>query len=113
MASAEVSCSDFETATATAQPGDFVYFDPPYVTGHNNNGFVDYNENLFSWEDQRRLADRARELRDAGVGVVISNANHNAVRELYSTFRVAEISRRSALASSVSQRKLVTEAVFY
>lgn len=113
LTDAYVAVEDFESATESARPGDLVYFDPPYVTGHNNNGFVDYNENLFSWDDQIRLSRRARELRDGGVHVVVSNANHAAVRELYKTFRVAEISRRSALASSAANRKVVTEAVFY
>ena len=48
--------ADFEAAVAKAKAGDLVYLDPPYVTGHNDNGFIDYNEKLFSWSDQQRLA---------------------------------------------------------
>ncbi|SMY02509.1 DNA adenine methylase [Brevibacterium aurantiacum] len=105
--------SDFEESVANAQPGDLVYFDPPYVTGHNNNGFVDYNEKLFSWDDQERLARLARELQESGAHVVVSNANHPSIINLYPTFKLSEISRRSALASDIKQRKTVTEAVFH
>ncbi|MGC8020786.1 DNA adenine methylase, partial [Salmonella enterica] len=57
LATATLRSGDFEAAVEDAAEGDFVYFDPPYVTGHNNNGFVEYNESLFSWEDQRRLSE--------------------------------------------------------
>ncbi|WP_402844659.1 DNA adenine methylase [Microbacterium sp. GXS0129] len=113
LSGASLAVSDFEATARQAGPGDLVYFDPPYVTGHNNNGFVDYNEDLFAWRDQERLAGVARELRDSGVHVMVSNADHSAIRELYSTFNYAQVSRRSALASSVTKRTTVTEAVFY
>ncbi|MEY9260035.1 DNA adenine methylase [Brevibacterium epidermidis] len=113
LASASVSVADFENSVMDAKSGDLVYFDPPYVTGHNNNGFVDYNEKLFSWEDQQRLARLASELKASGVHVVVSNANHPSILSLYPSFRQAIISRRSALASDVAKRKSVTEVVFY
>ncbi|MFJ2370223.1 DNA adenine methylase [Microbacterium sp. NPDC087665] len=113
LSTATIEVNDFESTVRDASAGDLVYFDPPYVTGHNNNGFIDYNEDLFAWKDQERLARVARELQDEGVHVIVSNANHAAVHALYPTFRVAEVSRRSALASTVSQRTTVTEAVFY
>lgn len=105
--------SDFGEVGRAARSGDFVYFDPPYVTGHNNNGFIDYNENLFSWADQVRLSQLAAQLQARGVHVVVSNALHASITVLYPTFNVAEITRRSTLAGNTSARKQVTEAVFY
>jgi DNA adenine methylase len=46
---------DFEEIESRVGSGDFVFFDPPYVTTHNINGFADWNERLFSWSDQLRL----------------------------------------------------------
>ena len=46
---------DFEKSIAKAGRGDFVYFEPPYITGHQNNGFLKYNSQLFSWSDQELL----------------------------------------------------------
>ena len=108
-----VSVSDFETLASEAKSGDFVYFDPPYVTGHNNNGFIDYNQKLFSWSDQVRLAALAERLRKRGVHVMVSNAEHEAIIALYPNFRVGSVTRRSTLASSIAARKQITEAVFY
>jgi len=53
---ATLRVSDFEPIIDQAEAGDFVFADPPYITGHNNNGFVRYNDKLFKWEDQDRLA---------------------------------------------------------
>lgn len=111
--SVSISAVDFGHLDDSAVAGDLVYFDPPYVTGHHNKGFVDYNEKLFSWSDQQRLADLARRLQKRGVTVIISNALHENIIGLYPTFQVVEIVRRSALASEVSSRKSVTEAMFY
>lgn len=107
-----LSC-DFETALEDVEAGDLVYLDPPYVTRHNNNGFVDYNETLFSWEDQKRLAMRARQMADAGVYVIVSNADHREVLDLYQGFRSRTLARSSTLASDARHRVRVKEAILY
>jgi DNA adenine methylase len=105
--------SDFERAVVNAKAGDLVYFDPPYVTGHNNNGFIDYNEKLFSWSDQQRLAKLAKDLKSRRVNVIVSNANHDGVIELFPGFKLKRISRSSTLASETEYRGPVSEVVFY
>jgi DNA adenine methylase len=113
FSNAEISVCDFEEATSSAASGDFVFFDPPYVTKHNFNGFRDYNEKLFSWNDQERLAKEARRLRDIGVYVVVTNAAHPDVRELYRGFPSYEFERSSTLASRSEHRGKVGEIIFY
>ncbi len=54
---ATLTHSDFSHTINEAKRGDFLFIDPPYVTRHNFNGFVKYNDNIFSWNDQERLAD--------------------------------------------------------
>lgn len=111
--SVQLMAGDFEAALEGAGPGDFVYLDPPYVTGHSNNGFVEYNEVLFNWSDQVRLAKVAQALKESGVHVVISNAWHEAVRQLYPGFQVLPITTHSSMAGASSKRLRVTEAAFY
>jgi DNA adenine methylase len=110
---AKLSCKDFEFVQDLAQESDLVFFDPPYVTKHNNNGFRDWNETLFSWKDQKRLAATAQILRKRGVHVIVSNANHNDVIKLYSGFKKKKIFRSTTLASSSDFRGLVSEIVLY
>jgi len=74
---------DFEKATKSATSGDLVYFDPPYTVAHANNGFVKYNERIFSWADQERLSAHAKALAGKGCAVLVSNADHPSVRSLY------------------------------
>ena len=104
---------DFAATVASAEPGDLVYFDPPYVTGHNNNGFVDYNEVLFSWGDQERLAALAVELDKRGVWVVISNADHQPIVDLFHPFEAIRVSRPSTIAGRPSKRRLTLEVVLF
>jgi DNA adenine methylase len=110
-----VTClvGDFELLLADAMPGDLVFLDPPYVTRHNNNGFIDYNERLFSWEDQERLAREARRLAELNVHVVITNARHCDVLELYDGFYLRTSERASTLAASNDKRGRVQEAIFW
>jgi DNA adenine methylase len=108
----DLRCCDFEDALADAGSGDLIFLDPPYVTSHNNNGFIDYNEQLFSWADQVRLARVARELSAKGAHVLVTNAYHGEVVDLYHGFELTPVNRASTLASTASKRGRVSEALF-
>lgn len=102
---------DFEDTLEGVEAEDLVFLDPPYVTRHNNNGFVDYNEVLFSWEDQRRLAQVARRLVARGASIIVTNAYHQEILDLYEGFSLLPFDRRSTLAAEVSKRTVVKEAI--
>jgi DNA adenine methylase len=109
----ELKTCDFNELLVDVEEGDLVYLDPPYVTGHSNNGFIDYNEKLFAWEDQVRLAKAAAELDRRGAYVVVTNAEHADVLKLYEGFDVVVVGRRSTLAGDVSARRPVREVIIY
>lgn len=113
LQNSELFCADFEQSTMNAKSGDCVYFDPPYTVAHGNNGFVKYNEKIFSWKDQERLEAIAKKLALRGVKVVISNADHPSLRDLYKDFKVQTIERWSKISASATGRKKITECVFY
>ena len=98
---------------ASAREGDLVYLDPPYTTAHANNGFLKYNAKIFTWDDQKRLAEIAHELAKRGCSVIISNADHDSIRKLYKDFKVLEIDRYSVIAASGKFRRRITEYAFY
>lgn len=108
---AALSCGDFEASVDVAGPRDFLFIDPPYVTSHNNNGFIEYNEKIFSWEDQVRLAAAARRAVDRGASVMVTNANHEKVIALYEGFEEVVIERASTLAASSTKRGRTTEVL--
>jgi DNA adenine methylase len=115
LQTAELDVCDFEQSVALAKRGDLVYFDPPYITGHTNNGFVEYNANVFAWADQARLARSAGELVSRGVNVVISNAVHPSITRLYNRHAQLtrfEIERWSTMAGASEKRFHTKEVVF-
>jgi DNA adenine methylase len=102
---------DFEDIEDRVSRDDFVFLDPPYVTAHNMNGFVDWNERIFSWADQVRLASMAKRLIAKGANVLITNADHDDVRKLYAGLIYRRIVRTSTLAADKSKRTKTSEAV--
>lgn len=110
-ATPRVRRGDFEPVVDSAAEGDFVFLDPPYVTSHNENGFVAYNEKIFSWSDQERLARAAARAVSRGASVAVTNANHASVIALYPWFDVVVLERASTLAASSSKRGRTTEVL--
>jgi DNA adenine methylase len=108
---AEILTADFSDVLALPTPGDVVYLDPPYTVAHANNGFVKYNDRLFLWADQERLAADARRLAEAGVSVIVSNAFHTSIAALYPGFRHIEITRTSVMAAAAGRRGPIKEYV--
>jgi DNA adenine methylase len=112
LQNAAIACCDFPQLLTTATAGDFVYLDPPYTVMHSPNGFRHYNERLFCWQDQIRLARTAGEVARRGCLVVVSNADSEEIRALYPEFSYQGVSRHSVLAADAKRRRPIGEAVF-
>ena len=56
LKSARLGNGDFAKCLRYVGRGDLVFLDPPYTVAHNHNGFVKYNQRLFSFDDQQRLS---------------------------------------------------------
>lgn len=108
---AKLVAGDFEIIKKEVGRGDWVYFDPPYITGHRNNGFLKYNKHLFSWDDQVRLASLSSNLAQNGVNVLISNADHESVISLYKDFYYYRVVRNSLIGGGNSYRGEIFEAI--
>lgn len=100
---------DFEPIIGFASTSDLLFIDPPYVTSHNNNGFIEYNENIFSWNDQIRLSIVAHQAVDRGATVLVTNANHSQVIDLYHGFERVILERASTLAAAKDRRGRTSE----
>jgi DNA adenine methylase len=113
LAAADLRNSDFEPVINEAKEGDLVFADPPYTVSHNNNGFQRYNERLFSWEDQRRLASALARAKLRGAMIVATNADHEPVKELYRAkgFTLTTVGRASLIASDSGSRNHFREVI--
>lgn len=105
LKTADIISGDFEKSINLAKNGDLVFADPPYTVKHNYNGFIKYNEAIFTWEDQIRLRDALLAASRRGATVVLTNAAHESIRELYKNdFSISTLNRASVLAGSSAAR---------
>jgi DNA adenine methylase len=103
---------DFEKVLNGVKDDDFVFIDPPYTVKHNGNGFVKYNESIFSWNDQVRLAKAVKSKARSGASILVTNAYHPTVVDLYRDFAtVVPIERASILSGDKSYRGKTQEAI--
>ena len=112
LKNAKIQCQDFSVSLEKAHNGSLVYCDPTYTVMHNNNGFKRYNENNFKWEDQERLALACLQANERGATIIISNAFHNDIQQLYPSAKLYTVKRHSNLCPDSSKRKTVQESVF-
>ena len=112
LRNASLICGDFENVLAEARAGDLVYCDPTYTVTHDNNGFVRYNERNFCWDDQKRLAATCQQVAKRGATVLVSNADHEKVLELYHSCEVRQFDRMSLLCPDSRKRRPTKELLF-
>lgn len=103
-------CFDYSSKQATF--GDFVYFDPPYVPVSASSSFTSYTKDGFGSLEQVLLRDHALRLKKKGVHVMLSNAEHDFVRELYQDdFDISSILVGRAINCNGNKRGSVGEVV--
>lgn len=112
LARAHLRCMDFEEVLYVAEPGDFVYLDPPYepVTDKRDS-FTRYTSNDFGQDQQRLLCDVVRELGAMGCQVMLSNSDTPFIRELYDGFDIQTVQVARAINSDATKRGKVSEVV--
>ena len=113
LQNATLAACDFEETLMEARKGDLVFLDPPYTTAHNVNGFIKYNQKIFSWRDQERLKSCVVAARDRGARIILTNANHSSILSLYETFGSPKtLGRASVISGSNEARTKTTEALY-
>ncbi|MFC7598017.1 DNA adenine methylase [Terrabacter sp. GCM10028922] len=113
LEAASLSSGDFFETLENVKAGDLVFVDPPYTVAHNNNGFVKYNQKLFSFEDQHRLSEYLDGVRDLGAHYIMTNAAHESIALLFEKGdRRIETSRRNSVGGATSARGSATEYLF-
>lgn len=110
LSTAKIKAQDFETTLNSAKRGDFIFIDPPYTVRHNMNGFVKYNEKIFSWNDQVRLKASIVNAAKSGAKILVTNASHESILDLYDGLgQKFELERHSVLAGQSKYRSKTAE----
>lgn len=102
----------FEESLKVVQPKDVVYLDPPYIEV-NKNSFTKYTTKGFSKEQQILLRQEADRLHGLGAYVYASNSDTPLSRELWSGWKIAELTRSGCMNSDANKRQRVGELLFY
>ena len=108
---ASVREESFEACLARAQPGDFVYLDPPYHPRSRTASFTTYTGVEFRERDQRRLAELYRALDARGCLLMLTNSATPLVRRLYNGFRIETALAARAISCKGRGRGKVEELV--
>lgn len=112
LESVSLRSGDFEKTIEKAGAGDLIFTDPPYTVRHQYNGFVKYNEQLFSWDDQVRLKTALVLAKNRGAKIICTNADHASIRELYEPdFDLFPVDRYSAISGLSTSRGKYAELI--
>ena len=111
LSAATIEERDYRKVLDAAQPGDFVYFDPPYHPISKTANFTSYTSQSFSEDDQAALADIFAELDKKGVRCMLSNSDTPFIRGLFDKFRTDTVLAPRAISRKSSGRKPVNEVV--
>ena len=106
----DIRHGDFAWVADEAQPGDFVYFDPPCVPRSRTSSSPDRTQTGFTMEDQQRVRDVALALKRSGVHVLISTPYAPEVHDLYKDeFEISEVQAGRSISARGKGRGKVTE----
>jgi DNA adenine methylase len=111
LSAVEVREGDFAYVREAAEPGDLVYFDPPYEPVSPTAEFTDYAAEGFDRADQERLLAVATDLADRGVAVVLSNSGVVYDRYREAGLYVDLVGARRAINSDGDARGEVDEVI--
>tara|TARA_R110002051_G_scaffold50069_1_gene97231 strand:- start:4815 stop:5657 length:843 start_codon:yes stop_codon:yes gene_type:complete len=107
-----IKAVDFKETLKEVKKGDLVFLDPPYTVAHENNGFIEYNQKLFSWNDQEKLKEFTQAIDDKGAYFILTNASHKSILELYkNTGKIFKKSRYSKVGGRNKTRGMYNELI--
>lgn len=107
----ELRVGGFAAVLDRVQPGDFVYFDPPYVPLSATSSFTSYAKGGFDMKMQEELADVFGKLVERGCQVRLSNSDTPVVRELYKQWDIEVIRAPRMINSNARKRGCVDEVL--
>jgi DNA adenine methylase len=105
--------ADFEDIRSNIKKKDLIFLDPPYTVSHNLNGFIKYNQKLFSLEDQHRLSSLIDFIKSKGAYYILSNAAHSKIVQIFDkNDKILKLSRANLIGGINAVRGKTTEYIF-
>jgi DNA adenine methylase len=105
LAKAEIKLGDFrEVLMESAEAGDFIFLDPPYVPISNSADFKRYTRTQFHDQDHYAMADLVKTLSARGCDILITNSNHPLVHDLYQGYHIEIVQSKRSVNSNGNGR---------
>ena len=105
LSKATILCEDYKKVLNDyAKPGDFVFFDPPYVPVSEYADFKRYTKEQFYEKDHRELAKLTGDLKRKGVSMILTNSNAPLVTELYGEYPSKVVQSKRCISSKSDRR---------
>ncbi|WP_159723916.1 Dam family site-specific DNA-(adenine-N6)-methyltransferase, partial [Acinetobacter proteolyticus] len=93
-----------QTLQKYAEPGDFIFLDPPYLPVGKYEDFKRYTKEGFYEEDHWELASEVKRLSELGCHVLLTNSNSPLVYDLYDEFDITVIQTKRHVNSKGDKR---------
>lgn len=104
---------DFYSVLSNVKRKDLVFLDPPYTVSHNNNGFIKYNEKLFSLGDQKRLSSLINEIKRKGAYYILTNAAHKTIDDIFEKGDKKIVLERANLIGGINAKRTPTKEFIF
>lgn len=88
-----------------AEPGDFIFLDPPYLPISKYSDFKRYTKEQFYEEDHHELAQEVERLQQLGCHVLLTNSNHPLVHELFGHHKLEVVQTKRYISCNGGSRK--------
>lgn len=111
LQNAEITAKDFRFLLYRAQPGDFIYLDPPYNPLSTTASFTSYSEAPFGDREQKALREVFRALDERGCRLMLSNSDTQYIRKLYSNFNTEPVLASRAINCRGDKRGKISELI--
>ena len=110
----KIECCNFTECIDNVTEGSLCFLDPPYTISHNKNGFIKYNQKIFTIEDQYRLSHFIDQIKDKGAYYILTNAAHDEIKNIFQKDKdfIYELSRASLIGGRNAKREKYQECIF-
>jgi len=100
-----IICGDYkDVLRKQAQPGDFIFLDPPYLPISEYADFQRYTKEQFYEEDHTELAAEVQRIHELGCHIILTNSNHPLVHEQYRKFPIEVVQTKRYISCNGKRR---------
>ncbi len=107
----KIISASFEKCVESAEPNDFIYFDPPYHPISKTSHFTSYTKDNFGIHSQEKLFRVFKALDKRGCKLMLSNSYSEFIHDLYEEFKILPVLAKRVINSKARKRGKIKEVL--